>query len=59
MINEQSANSDSAERALLYELWKLLKGEEKEEISLEDVKIVLIAILRMDHKRIGMTNEIQ
>ena len=59
MINEQSANSDSAERALLYELWKLLKGEEKEEISLEDVKIVLIAILRMDHKRIGLTNEVQ
>lgn len=59
MINEQSANNDSAERALLYELWKLLRGEEKEEISLEDVKMVIIAILRMDHKRIGLVHNVQ
>ena len=55
MINETAANSDSNERALLYELWKLLRGEEKEEINLEDVKLVMMEILRMsDHKRIGV-----
>lgn len=53
MINETAANTDSNERALLYEFWKLLHGEEKEEIALDDVKIVIMAILRMtDHKRI-------
>jgi hypothetical protein len=40
---------------LLYDLWKLLKGEEKEEVKLEDVRVVVMGILRMnDHKRIGV-----
>ena len=57
MINETAANSDSNERALLYELWKLLKGEESEEVALADVKMVIIAILRMtEHKRIGVAS---
>lgn len=55
LINEAAANSDSNERALLYELWKLLRGEEKEEIEVDDIKLVVMAILRMtDHKRIGI-----
>jgi hypothetical protein len=58
MINEVAANNDSGERALLYELWKLLKGEESEEVALQDVKLVILAILRMtDHKRIGVASE--
>jgi hypothetical protein len=58
MINEAAANNDSNERALLYELWQLLRGEEKEEIHLEDVRVVTMAILRMnDHKRIGVVSE--
>eukprot|EP00347_Sterkiella_histriomuscorum_P000078 403377271 len=58
MINETAANTDSNERALLYELWKLLEGEQKEEIALNDVKLVIMAILRMttDNKRIGEDN---
>lgn len=57
MINETAANTDSHERALLYELWKLLHGESKEEIALDDVKIVIMTVLRMtDHKRIGCEN---
>ena len=47
MINEYAANTDSNERALLYELWKLMRGEEKEEIAVGDVKIVIMAVLRM------------
>lgn len=55
MVNENSSNTDSNEGVLLYELWKLLKGEEREEINLDDVKMVIMAILRMsDHKRIGV-----
>jgi hypothetical protein len=27
MITEEGANSDSKERVLLYDLWKLMKGE--------------------------------
>ena len=58
MINETAANSDSNERALLYELWKLLRGEESEEVALSDVKLVIMAILRMtDHKRIGVASQ--
>lgn len=29
MITEEAANSDSKERVLLYDMWKLLKGEER------------------------------
>ena len=54
MINEVAANNDSNERALLYEFWQLLRGEQTEEVALEDIKVVVMAILRMsDHKRIG------
>lgn len=60
MINEAAANSDSNERALLYELWKLLRGEEKEEVAVDDIKLVVMAILRMtDHKRIGVKSDLE
>ena len=32
MINESAANTDSTERVLLYDMWKTLQGEQKEEI---------------------------
>lgn len=54
MISEQNANSDSKERVLLYDFWKMLNGEEKEEVTLEDAKVVIMAILRLNHKRIGI-----
>ena len=56
MITEEAAGSDSKERVLLYDLWKLMKGEQQEEISLDNVKVLIMAILRMnDHKRIGVS----
>ena len=59
MINEVAANNDSNERALLYEFWQLLRGEQTEEVALEDIKVVVMAILRMsDHKRIGQQSEV-
>lgn len=59
MINEATSNTDSNERALLYDFWKLLQGETREEVNLEDVKVVIMATLRMnDHKRIGVSSEL-
>ena len=56
MMTEDAANSDSKERILLYDLWKLIRGEQKEEVSLEDVKIVIMVTLRLtEHKRIGIS----
>lgn len=58
MINEASANTDSNERVLLYDLWKVLRGEQKEEIVLEDAKVAIMGILRIvNHKRIGVVQE--
>jgi hypothetical protein len=59
MIDEKAANSDSNERVLLYELWKLLRGEERQEIALNDVKMVIMVVLRMhqEHKRVGGAEE--
>lgn len=53
MISEAGASSDSQERALLFDLWKLLRGEEAEEVAASDVQLVVMAVLRMSegHKR--------
>lgn len=56
MISENAANSDSTERILLYDMWKILEGDQNEEVSLEDVKVLIMAILKTaDHKRIGVS----
>lgn len=57
MISETAANSDSTERALLYDLWKQLKGEESEEVALDSVKLAIIGILRMSHKRLAVESK--
>lgn len=55
LINEQAANTDSNERMMMYDLWKLLQGEVKEEVAVEDARLIISAILRMNHhKRIGV-----
>lgn len=55
MMSETAANTDSKERALLYEMWKMLKGEEKEEVTLDDVLVLVQGIIRLhDNKRIGV-----
>ena len=56
MITEHSANTDcSNERVLLYDLWRILKGDEKEEIQSEDMRIFAFCIIRLyDHKRIAV-----
>jgi hypothetical protein len=55
MISEASANSDSNERILLYDIWKILEGEQREEVSIEDVRVLLMSIVKIhEHKRIGI-----
>ena len=55
MSSEYSANTDSNERILLYDIWKILDGEVKEQIMIEDLRVLLMAIMRItDHKRIGV-----
>jgi len=45
--------SESQERALLYDLWKLLQGEEKEEVTIDSLRVVLQVVLRLiDIKRV-------
>ena len=53
-ISEHCANTDSSERILLYEMWKILDGEQREEVKIDDLKVLVMAILKIvDHKRIG------
>jgi len=53
MISESAANSDSTERILLYDMWKALEGDLREEVSLDDVKVLIMGILRVhDNRRI-------
>ena len=55
MMSEGAANSDSNERILLYDLWKLLDGELREHIQVEDLRVLLMAIVRIhEHRRIGV-----
>lgn len=56
MLNEHSATSESQERILMYDMWRTLFGEERQEVAIEDVYVFLLVILRMpDHKRIGVS----
>ncbi len=55
LLSEFSATSDSQERILMYDMWRTLRGEVLQEVSVDDVGIYLLVILKMtDHKRIGM-----
>lgn len=56
LLNEHSATSESQERILMYDMWRTLFGEERQEVAVEDVYVLLLVILRMpDHKRIGVS----
>lgn len=47
------ANSESPERQILYDLWRILRGEETETIYVENLRAVVQVILRLiDPKRV-------
>ena len=52
--NEQAANSDSNERVLLYDIWRILEGDQREEVTVEDVKTLLMGVVKItEFKRIN------
>ena len=44
---EEAANSESNERVLLYDIWRILDGNNREEIPLDDLKVIIMAILKI------------
>ena len=47
------ANSETPERQILYDLWKILRGEETETIFVENLRVIIQVILRLiDPKRV-------
>lgn len=57
-ISENAANTDSNERILLYDMWKILDGEEKDEVLIDDLKVLIMGIAKVtDQKRVGTDHE--
>lgn len=54
LLTEMSyANSESQERQVLYDLWKILRGEEQEMVYVENLRVLIQVILRLiDPKRV-------
>lgn len=54
---DEASNSESNERVLLYDIWRILGGDQKDEIPLDDLKVIIMAILKIpDDKRISLLN---
>ena len=54
--SDNADTPESTERALLFDLWRILKGEANDEIHIEDLRVMVLAVLRMtEHKRIGVS----
>lgn len=54
-ISESAANTDSNERILLYDMWKILGGEKNDEILIDDVKAMIMGVARiLDYRRVGV-----
>jgi hypothetical protein len=53
--NEQQASSDSNERVLLYDMWRILEGDQRDEVSVDDIKTLVMSIVKItDYKRINV-----
>lgn len=53
--SERSVNSDSNERVLLYDLWRILEGDNNDEVSVEDLRILIMTVVKItDYKRINV-----
>lgn len=54
--SEQAAASDSNERVLLYDIWRILDGDSREEVLIEDLRVLIMGIMKIsDHKRLGIS----
>jgi hypothetical protein len=55
---DQAANSETTERVLLYDMWRILDGDNKEEILVDDLRVLVMAINKMpDSQRILPSDE--
>jgi hypothetical protein len=58
LISEYGASSDSQERVLMYDMWRCLQGEERQEVTVENFYTLVLGILRMnDHKKFAPESE--
>jgi hypothetical protein len=40
---------------LLYDIWRILEGDQRDEVSIDDLKTIIMAIVKItDHKRINI-----
>jgi len=45
---------------LLFDFWGILKGQEKDEVSVDDIEVLTMGVLRLvDKKRVGTEHDIQ
>jgi hypothetical protein len=52
--SETAANSDSNERVLLYDIWRVLEGDQRDTVMMDDLRTLLMAIVKFtDYKRIN------
>lgn len=52
---EQAANSDSNERVLLYDMWRILEGDQRDEVAIDDLKTLAMAIVKItEYKRLNV-----
>jgi hypothetical protein len=45
--DESNLNIDSQERILLYDMWKILRGEENNEVKPNNLRVILQVITRL------------
>lgn len=56
--SEEAANQETNERVLLYDIWTILQGDKKEEVELDNLKLLIMAILKIyDDKRVIESKE--
>ena len=55
-IGEAAANTDSNERILLYDIWRILEGDQREEVFIDDLRTLIMAIEKIsEYRLIGVT----
>jgi hypothetical protein len=53
--SDSAANSDSNERVLLYDIWRVLEGDQRDVVILDDLRTLLMAIVKItEYKRINI-----
>ncbi|CDW71596.1 UNKNOWN [Stylonychia lemnae] len=52
---ESAANSDSNERVLLYDIWRILEGDQRDYVLIDDLRTLMMSIAKItEYKRINV-----